>query len=49
MLSWIICFTLVANIGAILGAALLLLFPQGVILVRGPFLRSFPQEVDRLV
>lgn len=41
MFYWIICFTLLGSIGAILGAALLLLFPQGVRRFLLPFLVSY--------
>lgn len=41
MLQWIIAFTLLGSVGSILGAALLLLFPQGVRRILLPFLVSF--------
>lgn len=41
MLHWIVAFTLLGSVGAILGAALLLLFPQGVRKVLLPFLVSY--------
>ena len=41
MLHWIIAFTLLGSVGAILGAALLLLFPQAVRKVLLPYLVSY--------